>query len=616
MATLRESKATDPYLRTLEELHALRQAPGEPAEFWNRYLRALTLLVSADAAVVTLYDERGSDGWRIIAAAPHAIATGGGAEELRRHITALSSECMERGVAGVSEDGQEVAAVRLETGGEHDRCIAAVRLNRRSGVKNGEAQRLLRLVADIPSSYQLHHAAVQNRARAEQLAGILDLMVVVGSQKRFLASTMAFCNEVATRFACERSSVGWLDRGYVKLQAMSHVDKFDRKSEAANRLEAAMEEALDQDTEIVLPPPSGTHVVVKDHRAFCEAHDVSYICTIPIRVEEKPVALCSCERLNRPFSDIEVQALRLACDHVADKLSDLKARDRWFGARLFAAIREKAGGLLGYEHTWAKIAALCVTILLGIVIFGEAPYRPRAPVILRTDDLAYLTAPFDGHIDTVSVRVGDAVKEGAPLLGLDQRDVRLQEAALLAEKNKFEREFDKARATNSLADMRIIQAQWAQVTARIDLVRHQISQAVIAAPFDGILVEGDLAERIGSPVRQGDVLFKVARTDHLYAELEVNEADIDEVFLHQNGRIALASQPEQLSPIVVYRVEPVALAKEEGNVFLVNANFPGGVLEWWRPGMTGVARLDAGKRKLWWIAGHRTIDFIRLRLWL
>jgi len=36
---------------------------------------------------------------------------------------------------------------------------------------------------------------------------------------------------------------------------------------------------------------------------------------------------------------------------------------------------------------------------------------------------------------------------------------------------------------------------------------------------------------------------------------------------------------------------------------------------WWRPGMSGVAKLDAGTRTPLWIATHRTLDYLRLRWW-
>jgi len=62
-------------------------------------------------------------------------------------------------------------------------------------------------------------------------------------------------------------------------------------------------------------------------------------------------------------------------------------------------------------------------------------------------------------------------------------------------------------------------------------------------------------------------------------------------------------------------LEPVAVPEEEGNVFVVHCNFPEPPQDWWRPGMTGVGKLNVGKRTLLWIVTHRTVDFLRLKLW-
>ncbi len=36
---------------------------------------------------------------------------------------------------------------------------------------------------------------------------------------------------------------------------------------------------------------------------------------------------------------------------------------------------------------------------------------------------------------------------------------------------------------------------------------------------------------------------------------------------------------------------------------------------WWRPGMTGLAQIDAGERRIFWIWTHRVVDSLRLKLW-
>jgi RND family efflux transporter MFP subunit len=257
-----------------------------------------------------------------------------------------------------------------------------------------------------------------------------------------------------------------------------------------------------------------------------------------------------------------------------------------------------------------------VAIALAVLFFGKMNYRVEAPFILRTDDIAILSAPFSGFIEEVPAQIGDTVKSNDVILQLDTRDLLLEEAAAVADLERFTREAEKARATNALADMRIGEAQAEQAQARLGLVRYHLSQATVGSPFDGVIVEGDLKKRIGAPVKPGDVLFKVARTDRMYIECDVKENDIHEVRGDGTGEIAFASQPRLKFPMKIERIEPVAQTKDQKNVFIVRCQFQESLQPWWRPGMSGVAKINVGPRTFFWIISHRTIDFLRMFFWL
>ena len=235
--------------------------------------------------------------------------------------------------------------------------------------------------------------------------------------------------------------------------------------------------------------------------------------------------------------------------------------------------------------------------------------------MLKTDDLAYLPAPFDGYIHEVHVKVGDRVEKMQPLLSLDTRELLLEESSAIANQNRYMREAEKARSQKALADMKIARALESQSKARLKLVRYHIDHAQVKAPFLGVVVEGDLEELLGAPVRKGDVLFKVALIEKMYAELKVEERDIHEINDSAGGEIAFISRPDLKFPISIERIDPVAVAEEEGNVFTVRAVFPEDVSVWWRPGLSGVAKINVGRRNVFWILTHRTVDFLRMLLW-
>jgi multidrug efflux pump subunit AcrA (membrane-fusion protein) len=337
--------------------------------------------------------------------------------------------------------------------------------------------------------------------------------------------------------------------------------------------------------------------------------------SVPIRLNDSPVGVLICERSIEPFSEEEVRGLRVLCDQAARRLADLKKYDRWFGARLAASFKESLAKIVGVEHTLAKLMTLVICAALIFLIFGKLNYRVEAPFMLKTDDLAYLPAPFDGYIHEVHVKVGDHVEKMQPLLSLDTRELLLEESSAIANQNRYMREAEKTRSQKALADMKIALALESQSKARLKLVRYHIEHAQVKAPFLGIVVEGDLEELLGAPVRKGDVLFKVAIIEKMYAELKVEERDIHEINESAGGEIAFVSRPDLKFPISIERIDPVAVAEEEGNVFTVRAVFPEDVLVWWRQGMSGVAKINVGRRNVFWILTHRTVDFLRMLLW-
>jgi multidrug resistance efflux pump len=607
--------------RSLRELSELRQFRGMPKDFWTSFQTYLAELTGAHRVVLLLQDKSQPPKWRKIS----EWSSNTGASRLVipfvTQLEALAERCVQSGeffvpVERSAGPAQALAvAVRLKLQNPDDACVAIVLLLDADETKAGEGLVRLQLAADVPRAYQTAHAVQNAKADVEKFASALDLMVLVNAETRFLAAAMALCNALSTRFGCDRVSLGWLEAGYVRLRAMSRTEKFDRQMQAAQQMEKVMEESVDQDDEVVWPSPEGSNVITRDHELFARDQRVDHLCSLPLRVDDKVVAAITCERQKGPFSPAELQQLRLCCDQAARRLSDLKRHDRWFGARVAAAARDKLAKVLGPEHTWAKVLALLVAALLLVLFFVPVSYRVEGNFIIRSDDVSYLTAPFDGYISEVFVRAGDVVEKDGALVALNTSELLLEESASVADMNRYLREAEKARAAGSLADMRIAQALADQSKARLDLVRYRLGRAVIRVPFAGVVMEGDLRDRLNAPVKQGDALFKVARLQTLYVEADIDERDVHEVLGRTNGEIAFVSQPKLTYPVQITRIEPAAMPKKDGNFFRIRCTFRGDTQPWWRPGMSGVCKLSVEKRSLYWIITHRTVDFLRLKLW-
>lgn len=596
----------------------MRQFDGPPTSFWPAFLEALGRLAGADSASVFI--RAGGVEWKPVAHVPKKAGVGVELRESGLAVADLGDRALLEGMFSETlklHGGRsaELLVVNVTPPESATVVVALLVLPRCSEAEMERILERVRLGRDTPAIYAQRRRLVRAEEDIESFASTLDLLRVMDSRKRYLETVMTLCNEGAARFRCERVSVGWLEKGDVRLQGISHTEKFEKKMAAIRELEEVMEEALDQDSDIIVPVPDGSDGISRTHELFAKAQGGGSVASFPLRSGENAVGVLTMERAEGAFDEAELRSLRLLGDQVVTRLGDLKKHDRWFGARMWAATREGAAKLVGVEKTGWKMVGLAAAIALAVLIFGGATYRVEAPFILKSDTLAQVPAGFNGYIAEVHYRLGDEVKEGDVLIRLDTRQLLLEEAGALAEQRKHRSEMQRAEAEGELAQMRIAGALAEQAAAKLELTRFRLAQGEITAPFDGVVVEGDLRERIGSPVEQGEVLLKVARLDEMYAEGKIDERNLNLVGAGGGGQIAFASEPETKFSVAIERIEPLAVAEEAGSVFIVRCTFPGGPEEWWRPGMSGLCKIDTTRRSYLWMLTHKTVDFLRMKFW-
>ncbi len=450
---------------------------------------------------------------------------------------------------------------------------------------------------------------------AERLFDVIDLSIRLGGHTRFMRAGLTLTNELAVRFECDRVALGWVQAREVRLKAVSHVEKFDRLTNASRELEAAMEEALDQDVDLFWPASDGAQVL-RAHETYARTQGSGHLLSVALRVESIPVAVMTFERRGRPFDHGEAWELRLIGEACSRILADLHDRDRWLGARLFSRMATWRDLLLGPSHTAWKLASFGLVTLVAILALMPWAYRIDAPLVLRSKDLIFIPAPFDGYLRDVHIEVGDVVRAGSPLVDLDTRELLLEEAMTLADAVRFSREAEKAQAARQFADMQISLAREQQAASKLELIRFQLAHAGMRAPFAGVVVEGDLKKNLGAPVRKGDLLVKLARTGETYIELEVDQTDIHEVEIGMRGEFAFVGRPDRRYPLVVDRIDPASTMREGRNIYIARASIQAEMEAWWRPGMGGNARLDAGERSTIWILTRRTVRYLRHLFWI
>lgn len=462
----------------------------------------------------------------------------------------------------------------------------------------------------------LQGALKTTNAKIGQLTTVFDIVQKVLEKDKFKQAALTLASEIADRHKAERVSFGWLKHDYIVLKAISHTDHFEKKMQIVRDLEGAMEEAYEQDAAILFPPHEDNCLATRMHEAYSQTYNVGNMLSVPVRHGDEVIGMVTCERKGLTFSDEEATQIHLASSLCSARLLELHRKSSWFGARMARNIRRGLAKLLGHEHTWAKFFGI---LAIGLILFATLfplDYKVSSPAILKTDKIIYLTTPFDGYIDSVFVKPGDVVYKGQEILRLDQKALKLEEADLMAVEQDNRREIQKAQANRELAEIRIQQAKLAQTQAKLKTVRYKLSKAVVRATADSaIIVEGDLQKRIGAPVSQGSELFQMALIENIYVEIDVSELEVKNVQLGGEGLLAIKSRPDYVYRFRTERISPTATVKDQENTFPVRGEFVSRTPAWFRPGMTGIAKIFAGKKTLWWILSHQAIDYLRIKLW-
>jgi RND family efflux transporter MFP subunit len=449
-----------------------------------------------------------------------------------------------------------------------------------------------------------------------RLQNVLDLAATAVEHEAFHEAAMAFVTRVADRLECDRASIGFTARGHCRVTSMSHSAQFGKETNLVRDIGRAMDEAIDQQAVIVYPIPADTvPAAVRAHEKLEKQHSSGAICTIPVEIKGKYRAALTLERpKDRPFVPEEVDLLQSTAGLAGPTLFIKRVEERWLIRKAFDSFLRQLKRFLGPGYLIRKLVAIAIIALVVFFSVYTVEYRVTAPTSLEGEVQRVVASPFDGYISESSVRPGDIVKEGDLLGVLDDRDMRLERVKWATEKEQYEKQYNQALAEHDRSQIRILRAKIGQADAQIALLDEQLARTRIAAPFDGLIISGDLSQSLGSPVERGQVLFEVTPLDAYRVIAEVDERDIGQISVGQQSSLMLSSMPGEVFPFVVEKITPVSTAKEGRNYFRVEGRLEE-ASERLRPGMEGVGKIAIDRRKLIWVWTHEAVDWMRLQLW-
>jgi RND family efflux transporter MFP subunit len=415
----------------------------------------------------------------------------------------------------------------------------------------------------------------------------------------------------------DRVSIGVREQGAMHVVAVSHGVAVEAQQDLTRALAAAMDEAADQAATITLPDAAGFPRVTLAHGELRRIGGAASgaVCTLPIVHEGAVAGAITLERH---------EGLAFAADdvaqweHVANLVGPLlllKAQSEatWF-ERLRAACARQWARLKAPGETPFKLALGASALAASFALLVPLPHSVSAPARLEGEVQRALVAAFDGYIQQTAVRPGDLVKAGQVLAELAQQDLQLERSKRDSEFSQQASAYSAAFARADRAQLMVSQAKMAEARAQLELVDQQIARTQIKAPFDGVVISGDLTQKLGTPVQRGTLLMTVAPAQRFRLIVEIDERDIRDIKPGAAGRVALAAMPEVPLTFRVERVTPLSATREGRHFFEVEGKLDG-VNTSLRPGLQGVARIEAPSQPLASMVLGRLGNWLRLHLW-
>ncbi len=454
----------------------------------------------------------------------------------------------------------------------------------------------------------------------ERLVTVLDLLATATEQATTHGASQAFVTELARAMGAERASVGFVRDAGVRVEAVSHNAHFGRQMNLIRAIEEAMDECVDQADTVLYPEVAesdGTTLEVVNRAAeqLARDHGAGAVCTVVLERDAEPIGALTVEMpQDAELGQQQVAMLESLAALVGPVLALMRDSEVGLLRRAGRSVRRASQAVVGPDRPLLKMALVSSAALVLLLAFLQGDYRVSARSKVEGVIQRSIVAPFSGYVSEALGRAGDLVEAGQVLVILDDRDLRLERLKWASQLEQLRKQQRDALAAGDRAQTRIFQAQAEQSSAQLALIEEHLRRTRVVAPFEGLIVEGDLSQSLGAPVERGEVLFVLAPLSRYRVVLQVDERDVAELEQGQQGMLTLTSLPDEAYEFVVNKVTPVATPGEGGNFFRVEGQLVGSP-DRLRPGMEGVAKVYVGVRSQLWIWTHRFTDWVRLQLW-
>jgi multidrug efflux pump subunit AcrA (membrane-fusion protein) len=638
----------------LEELSQLACTAVTPAELHGRLLERLAGLLSAAGSMVWAIGTGGHAELECQLRLGEALA--GDSDELARHqrlaeIAAAGREARlippayrDAELANASPWLAILCPIVVE-----QRTIAVVEIlqrpDGRASIEEGYL-RLVRTACEIVEEFHRSQAHRGSRQRQEELAGLVDYVQRIHRRLDLPAVAAAIANEARRLLGCDRVSVLACRGRRPRMEAVSGVESFDRRSGVVQGMEQLARLVVSADETLWLPA-EGDELPAElggQVQSLLEESHAKGMGLLPLRAEldeaSQPVGLLVVERFAAEFDPAQRErAAALArasggavANAIAYERIPLRRTMQWLAASLGLAPGQR----------WSPSAGVAIGLVSVVLALWLIPadFAVEARGQLMPVRRQHVFAPSDGVIVELPPHDGDQVQKGQMLARLHSPTLDIDESELVGKQRTVQENLVAAETTALRSEVEGNSTQpRGQLTAKVEqlkeelrglkeqlqIVRKEQADLTVQSPLDGIVITWDAQRQLaGRPVKRGDALLTVANTGgpwELILDVPDQSAGHIAAARRENERLPVSFQlgtdPGTVGRGTVAFVAPATeLSAESQPAVRVTVALDGPSDPKRRPGATVVARIHCGRRSLGYVWLHEIWEAVRLRLFL
>lgn len=470
---------------------------------------------------------------------------------------------------------------------------------------NSDRQRLagtLQVVASHVTLWEVLQISKHAETESSQSAALLELLAKCDGAESSQEACSILTNELQSFLKCQQVAIGLrgLRRSTCRLYAVSGVSRFDHRSADTAAMEAALDESILRDRPTIWPPvDDAERGGALAHARACRSVSAESVVSSPLYDDKGTVVgawLVFGDSENIRHQETQ-DFLIAAAQQVGSTLALLQR----------AAENPFTKQIRLLANSWrARYCALCVVLLIALM-FLPIRYKVGCDCRVQPVTRRFVSAPYDGKLETSFVKPGDEVTEGSLLARLDGRELRWEMAGLEAEYNRAWKSRDSALATDSISDSQQAALETERLKLKMELCRNRLDNLEIRSPVAGMIISGDLKKTEGAPLAVGQTLFEIAPLSRMIVEVEIPEREILYAKLGQTVIVRVDAYPFRKWPGEISRIFPKAEISENSSVYIAEVYLENDSGEF-RPGMKGRAKIVTQHRALGWILFHRPFE--------